>query len=81
MGCGATATSNLNTRGTPFRIEGTFRHQGTNVDAQSNLPPDRQSFDAAINGDCGWIAPSERTIPTSDASQLALSLAFFLPAK
>jgi hypothetical protein len=81
MGCDATATANINTRGTPFRIEGSLRDQGTNVDAVSNLPQDRQAFDVTVGGDCGWVAPTTTADPTSTKSQYVLSLAFFLPAR
>ena len=77
MGCGASATANINLRGTSFRLEGAFPTLGINATATMNLSTDRKVLDMTVTGSCGYTAQAPWTNPVSDGEQLALRLAYF----
>lgn len=77
MTCGGVAAANLNLRGTAFRLDSAFPSFGTNTMPTSTLAADRKALDMTVKGDCGWMAPTKDTNPTSDAEQFVLRLAFF----
>jgi hypothetical protein len=77
MSCGATAKMNINLRGTPYRLETSFSFYGTKPETTTVFASDRKALDMTAKGTCAWVAPTERTNPTSADSQPVLRLAYF----